>query len=467
MAKRVSADTITQITGAPGFGEQKTPIPPAPTADDLIEKTRLRLSKEVLAAQAWLDAADPENERTIEQRRKDVKQATENQQMFEDLLNDVPHGFKLVPTFYSRITTDENNAIKQEYSYSVRPRFLKFLGENYADDLRALGIPDAGIERMKGGLDPSDGKGTYYRLNVDHIVERAGSGMMGKTRSPDPDNGNRVTYDVNHLGNFVLLPEQVHEYKNKLNDLQVASDMPFQKGKWILMMVPERNEQHHGFVAQPQPKGSPLEGLQKKPLVIYHAQYVASTMTQEIAELKRLAPVRAVVRDFIDAAEAEKTTVAELADAQARQKKGGLRKAFNDAVAKDPAASDFVNGLVRPGIEDLTYSVAALYRKTTQSLERPFEKDAFFDLLRFYQSEEVRNLRADIAALPVPEAAEMVSTFRQLDADFNRVATQLRDADRVRRAANPVNDNDDKKQFRKNNFRKGNDGSRVKKPGTR
>lgn len=473
MAKRVSAETITEITGAPGFGEQKTPIPAAPTAQDLIDKTRLRLAKEVFATEAWLDAADPENERTIEMRKKDVKLAKENQQLFEELIADVPNGFKLVPTFYSRITTDENNAIKDEYSYSVRPRFLKFLGDNYADDLRALGIPEAGIERMKGGLDPSDGNDTFYRLNVDHIVERAGSGMMGKTKSPDPDNGNRVTYNVNHLGNFVLLPEQVHEYKNKLNDLQVASDMPFGKGKWILMMAPERNDIHHGFVAQPQPANSKLKGLQEKPLLSYHAQYSATTMAREISELKQLNGMRPLVRGMIETAEAEQTTVAELAETQVRQKKGGLRKSFNDAVSKDRESDILVNGLVRPAIKDLTDSFASLYRKVSKSTAQPRERDAFWDLLRLYQGDEVKNLRADVAALPVPEAAEMVSVFRQLDTDFNKLATKLKAEDAAARANRPpANDDQYKKPYNRNNNRGGNRGggqgdSRIKRPGQR
>ncbi len=473
MAKRVSAETITEITGAPGFGEQKTPIPAAPTAQDLIDKTRLRLAKEVFAAEAWLDAADRENERTIEMRQKDVKLAKENQKLFEDLIADVPNGFKLVPTFYSRITTDENNLIKDEYSYSVRPRFIKFLGDNYGDDLRALGIPEAGIERMKGGLDPSDDNDTFYRLNVDHIVERAGSGMMGKTRSPDPDNGNRMAYNVNHLGNFVLLPEQVHEYKNKLNDLQVASDMPFAKGKWILMMAPERNDIHHGFVAQPQPATSKLKGLQEKPLLGYHAQYSVITTAREISELKQLNGIRPLVRGMIETAEAGQTTVAELAEAQVRQKKGGLRKAFNDAVSKDQESDILINGLVRPAIKDLTDSFASLYRKASKSTAQPRERDAFWDLLRLYQGDEVKNLRADIAALPVPEAAEMVSVFRQLDTDFNKLAAKLKAEDAVNRANRPpANDDKYKKPYNRSNNRSGGQGggrgdSRIKRPGQR
>jgi hypothetical protein len=248
--------------------------------------------------------------------------------------------------------------------------------------------------------------------------------------------------------------------------------MPFGKGKWILMMAPERNDIHQGFVAQPQPANSKLKGLQEKPLLSYHAQYSATTMAQEIAELKQLAGMRPLVRGMIESAEAENTTVAELAEQQARQKKGGLRKSFNDAVSKDRESDTLVNGLVRPAIKDLTDSFAALYRKVSKSTAQPREREAFWDLLCLYQGDEVTNLRADIAALPVPEAAEMVNVFRQLDTDFNKLAAKLKAEDAANRASRPpANDDTYRKPYNRNN-RGGNRGggqgdSRIKRAGQR
>lgn len=472
MAKRVSADTITQITGAAAFREDQKPASAPPTTEELIEKTRTRLQKETIAAKAWLDAADPENERTIEQRTKDVVQAEANEKLFEELLKDVPKGFKLAPTFYSRITMEENDAIKQEYSYHVRPRFLKFVGENYAGDLRKLGIAEEGIERMKNGLDPEDADGKKYNLNVDHIIERAGSGTMGKTKSPDPDSPHcRETFDINHFGNFILLPEPVHEFKNKLNDLQVASDMPYGKGKWILMMVPERTAKNHGFVAQPQPANSKLEGVTAHYPGINHSRYILDVITAEIAEMKETGNIRNIVRGLVSEAGDQK--VAEAADLDARKKKGGLRQKFNDAIAKDKDSEFIVNGLVRPAIKDVTDTLTKLFRHVSYDTAGRREQD-FWDFARLFRSQQVKDLRVDIEALPVPEAAEMHRAFNLLEKDVNALADKLDAAGKARRAANPnprpkpVNDNGAKKPFNKKPFRKNNNGGgRIKQPGAR
>lgn len=468
LAKRVSADTITQITGAATFREQEKASPP-PTTADLIEKTRERLAKEVAAMQAFVDAADPENERTIEARTKDLVQAQSNQQLFETLLKDVPTGFRLEPTFYSRITMQENDAIREEYSYHVRPRFLKFVGENYADDLRALGIAEEGIERMKSGLDPEDRNGHKYNLNVDHIIERAGSGTMGKTKSADPDSmSSKPVFNINHFGNFVLLPEPVHEYKNMLNDLQVASDMPWGKGKWILMMVPERTNEHAGFVAQPQPKTSKLKGLSTNPPGQNHSQYIVEVTLGQLADMKDTGNIRTLVRELIVEADAGGKTVAETADIEARQKKGGLRKKFNDAVAKDPEAAAII-GMVRPALDDVTQNVSSLFRRVSRSTSSRNEKDAFWEFVRFFRSPEVKNLKLDAEALPLPESAEMLRTFRQIEQDMKAKADQLDAEGKAARVARGQSANDDsfkKKPFKKP-FRNGGSNSRVNRPGQR
>ncbi len=470
LAKRVAADTITQITGAAGFREQLGVPSPAPTAQEIIEKTRERLKKEVIAADAYLDAADPENERTIEARQKDVLQAGENLKMFEDLLKTVPVGFKLAPVFYSRITMEENNAIKEQYSFHVRPRFMKFVGENYGADLKALGVSDEGIERMKGGLDPEDANGNKYILNVDHIIERAGSGKMGKTPSVDPDQpGAKPTLEINHFGNFVLLPETVHEYKNKLNDLQLASDMPFGKGKWIIMMVPERDAVHHGFVAQPQPAGSKMASITGHPAGQRHNEYIVEVTSKLLAEMKDTGTIRPIVRGLVAEADQEGKTVAEMADLEARQKKPGLRQKFNAAVAKDPQMDMIVNGLVRPAVKDVAENVSQLFRKLSRDTSDRYKEQAFWDFARFFRSAAVKELRQDVEALPVVEAADMVRTFNLLEKDINALADRLDAAGKARRAANPnpvsSNDNSGKKPFRKPGG--GNGGSRVKRPGER
>lgn len=477
MTQRISADTITGITGSARFSEAGQNAAPPPSVADLADKIRTRLKKQTFAAQAVLDAADPENPRQTEPREAVLKQAQENEKTFEYILDNVPDGFRLVPVFYDRITMEENNAIKDEYSYKVRPRFLKFLGENYAKDLKALGVPDEGIERMKSGLDPVDAHGNLFNLTVDHIVERAGSGKMGTTRSADPDlPGLAPTFEVNHIGNFVLLPEKVHEFKNILNDLQEASDMPYGKGKWILMMAPERNALHHGFVAQPQKKGHPLEGVGTHPLTLRHNEFLSEIATSQFAELKEIGGMRTLVRGLIAEADKKKTTVAALAEAETRSKKQGLRKAFNDAVAKDPKAAELVDSLLRPGLRDLTESMAAHFKRVSRKTDTRHQKKAVFDFARFFRSKMIKDLRADAEALPIPEAAEMSRVFNQLTRDVNALCDRLDTEGKADRVQNgiPSNDNADsmkpyakpqgKKPYRKKQDTGGLD---IKKPGKR
>ena len=476
LAKRVSADTITGITGSARFNATGDKAAPPPSVEDLADKIRTRLKKQTFAAQAVLDAADPENERQIAPREAALKQAQENEKTFEYILDNVPDGFKLVPVFYDRITMEENNAIKEEYSYKVRPRFLKFLGENYAEDLKALGVPAEGIERMKGGLDPVDARGNLFNLNVDHIVERAGSGKMGTTRSADPDlPGLAATFEVNHIGNFILLPEKVHEFKNMLNDLLEASDMPYKKGKWILMMAPERNELHHGFVAQPQKKGHPLEGVGTHPLTFRHNQFLAEITTSQFAELKDIGNMRTLVRSLLTEAQKQKTTVAALAETETRSKKPGIRKAFNDAVAKEPKAAELVDGLLRPGLRDFTQGMAEHFKRISQKTETYNQKQAVWEFARFLRSQMVKDLRADAEALPVPESAEMSRVFNQLTRDVNAICDRL-DAEGKARRATASNDNtgdqkppSKKPQQGKKPYRKKQDPGAldIKKPGKR
>lgn len=472
MAKRVSADTITDITKSAQFGATGKEASSPPTPEDLIDKIRLRLKKQTFAAQAVLDAADPENERQIAPREAALKQAQENEKIFEDLLNNVPEGFRLAPVFYDRITMEENNAIKEEYSYHVRPRFLKFLADNYAQDLQALGVPGEGIARMKGGLDPVDARGNLFNLTVDHIIERAGSGMLGKTKSVDPDQpGSAPAFNINHFGNFILLPEKVHEYKNTLNDLQEASDMPYGKGKWILMMTPERNARQAGFVCPPQKKGHPLEGVGTHPLTLRHNQFLVEIASAQVAEIKSVESLRALVRGFVDGAAKQNTTVAALAEAESRAKKqGGLRGKFNAAVAQKPEAALLVDGLFRPHVDDIAESMSAYFKKISQKTETRNQKQAVWDFAHFFRSKMVKDLRADIEALPLPEAARLSRAFSQLATDMNAVLDRLDAEGKAKRAAGPANDNAGgkppyKKPFRKKKQDAG--GLNIKKPGQR
>jgi hypothetical protein len=471
LAKRVSADTITGITADPSNNGSTNPTPPAPSYDDLVTKIRTRLAKLTVAAEAALDAADPENERDVAGKTANLNQSRENQKTFEKMLKSVPDGFQLVPTYYSRITKEENEAIKQEYSFKVRPKFIKYLGDNHAAELKALGVPDAGIRRMKDGLDPVDGKGNLFSFSVDHIIERAGSGNMGKTKAVDPDMpGTEPVFKVNHIGNYILLTEKVHEFKNILNDLQDASDMPYGKGKWILMMAPMRTPENAGFVCPPQAPGSGLDGVGTHPQTLKHNEFVVGTTLADLEQFKNTGNMRQVVRGLI--AQAGSKPVAEAAEAEAALKKpGALRRAFAGALAADPKASEIVENFIKPALADVTTSVTTLYDNIQSNIQTPKGRFDFWEFTRFFRSQQMKDLRADVEALPFEEASTLHAKFNKIAVSMNAMADKLDAEAKARKAADPrgANDNAARKPYRRDNNRGQNNGrsNGPRKPGQR
>lgn len=438
MAKRVSADTITEITAEPAFRGRQPAESPPPSTEELIKRVRQELADRTAARKKMLTAAGPDED--PERAATALRRATEDQQQFEQMIKEVPKGFRLVPVLYSRIEPQAKADLTQEYSFHVRPRFLKFLAENHAEELKELGICDAGVERMRQGLDPANEKGEPYSVNVDHIIERNGSGVWGAQKESDPDQpGFQPKYHPNHFGNFILLPEKIHAFKNSLNDLQHASETPLGQNKWILMMVPERNELHSGFVCPKQDPSHRLAGLDLRPLDdfkrVEHGEFIVTTALSSLAELKVMPGVAPLVRGQIVEADAAHATVADLAAEQAAGKKpGNLRKSFNEAVAKQPDVQAHLDNFVKPGLREVTGYVSGLYNQLSAKLSTRKERAAFWSFARFFRSQPVKDLQMDIEALPIEEASDMQRTFRQLAGNVTRVCDKL-DADAKARRA--------------------------------
>lgn len=363
-----------------------------------------------------------------------VKYALTSQQLatqlreFEKLIADIPTGFRLAPVLYSRITQDENAEIHTEYQFQTRPRFLRFLGENYADDLRALGICDHGIARMKNGLDPANAQGEMYDVNIDHITERAGSGLWGKSKAIDPDQPDApATSHANHFGNFILLPKQVHEYKNKLNDMQHVTRTQATESMWTLMIIPERDSAHHGFVCRPQPQGHVYSGLHYRPNaphnVINHATFAVSTVAEEIAQFKRTQGLSSVIDAFKTAAAKDGKTVSRAANDDARDnKQGGLRRAFNDAVAQHPQAQRDLDTLVRPGILDVCEQLNGIYEKVKRNRDNGKRgREAWERLSSLVHGANMRGLKDAAESLPLRESSQLYFTLRRLRADMRNI----------------------------------------------
>lgn len=153
-------------------------------------------------------------------------------------------GMVLVPVVYTRISKSENQAVLDEFMETAEPAFYKRLARDHESELREAGFCDHAIAQMHKGHAPTDSEGRIYNYDVDHVIERAGGGLLSTVRridpaliQDDPDNP-QETFDVNHMSNFYFLPRELHEIKNEINGLQSAGNTPMGESKIIYMAVP-------------------------------------------------------------------------------------------------------------------------------------------------------------------------------------------------------------------------------------
>lgn len=336
----------------------------------------------------------PTSAQMIEQIRAGL--ASGDRAMFEKIITTVPEGFCLAPVLYSKIGRKQNNEVEAEFSSRVRPDFLHYLAHNYAEELGVLGICQHGIECMKKGLDPSDENGKLYYINVDHVIERAGGGDLSLQKAVDRlmPAGSTATFMVNHFSNLILLPEQVHNRKNRLNKLQKIVNIPPGQSKWVLMLVPEAGT---GYVAPPQEPQHPLHGVHMRSedtwRLIRHAEFMVDRAHDAIEAVCVAAPERS------------------------------LSMIFNDASALTPEQQERLETFVKPAVEDMALRLKDAFDAAIKS-SKPGDYRSFIQL---YHGETLCTLRREMADLPVHEV------LRQIDKALQRQFNQ--------RAAVPVNDN--------------------------
>ncbi len=412
--KKVSADTVTELTAAAGSGAAP------PTAEEMIEQIRTRLTLKVKSLAKLMQSA--------QQSGKSKKGATpafkishgravEELHEFEALVANVPNGFRLAPALYTPIDQKQNSSVYSQFGRRVRPQFMRFLANNHADELAALGISPQGIERMKKGLDPVDANGRLYDVNIDHIIERFGGGTVSTTEEVDPQmpHGSEPTYLANHFSNLILLPTQVHNLKNSLNELQQAAKTPKGQSAWILMIVPETGPGHAGYVAQPQGHLETKQGTLR----------VAHTSTLQLVTGTAFS-VDNILENII----------------------------------KDPAQKDRHKALLKPALDDLSGRLAAAFNDASKPRA---DMKAF---LRFYQGDQFKSLRGKVEALPPGETVHLRKTLQWVDdgitARFNNQSAKkaANNNKKAPAASKPVNWNQSphvphrKKKQKKNGHKK-------------
>lgn len=437
--KKVSAATITHLSSAAACNAAAS-ASPSPTVEDLV----------------------------IQLRNSDPIRAQE----FQTLLAKLPQGFALTPVLYTRITQAQGAALESEYVFSVRQRFLKFLAQTQKKALRDLGICEHGIARMARGLDPANVNGERYAVSVDHIIERGGSGTMAQARSKDELRSDSMaeTYPPNHFGNLLLLPQDIHDYKNRLNGLQDIHKLAPGESCWILMLTPVVSGQNQGFVCAPQAADRELG----------HLSVYNPNLHQQIGETKTIAvdtidAMQALVRDTsagsilfmldqlagknrpahaghsksddfneqrkLDAAYlGAGYTVADLGVAQPRSGRAAnnnhragqsvsvpsapntLRAIFNAAASHDRTVQQTVERELRPQLRELTDLLDKAHARAVASeLRTPGHKN-YSDFVQFFRGRNVRTLCLEASRYPLAESRELLTVYRRINRDITQRA---------------------------------------------
>lgn len=437
--KKVSAATITQLSAAAACNAA-VGASPAPSVEDLL----------------------------IALRNADPIRAHE----FETLLAKLPQGFALTPVLYTRIPQSQGAALESEYVFSVRQRFLKFLAQTQKQALRDLGICDHGIARMARGLDPANAQGERYAVSVDHIIERGGSGTMAQARAKDElrDDAQSETYPPNHFANLLLLPQDVHDYKNRLNGLQDIHKLSAGESCWILMLTPVTTAQNHGYVCAPQPANATLGHLalhvpnlhqqigETKTIAVDTIDamqaLVSDTsagsilgMLDQLAGKNRPAHVRRTLHDdFRDQRKVDIAyldsgcTVADLGVAQPRGQQAAnnnsrhgaparntvpsapntLRAIFNAAASHDRDMQRIVENKLRPQLRELADLLDKTYQRAlAQELRTPGHRN-YSDFVQFFRGRNVRALCVEASYYPLAESRDLLNVYRRINRDITQ-----------------------------------------------
>ena len=237
MKRDVSKKTVKHLSELT-TGFRASDVHP-PSVKFFIEKIKLKYLAMISRAELNMEASNSDG------RKEKYSQQKENYKtklkQFKKTISNIPKGFSLSAVMYSRISGEQNRKVEKEFSTYVRPRFMIYLAENHSDDLKKIGICKCGIERMRNGLEPTDKNWNFYNLTVDHIIERSGSGELGRKKEYDKKTGQYMhpTYKVNHFANLILMPHSIHnDVKNFINELQDLPSMNEGDSVWSLSLVP-------------------------------------------------------------------------------------------------------------------------------------------------------------------------------------------------------------------------------------
>ena len=288
-----------------------------------------------------------------------------------------------------------------EYTSHVRRSFLQYLANTHTHELKNLGICKHGRKQMKKGLDPDNEDGIPYAVDVDHVIERAGSGTKAFKKNVDSLMlvGSTPTYEINHFSNLFFMPNWIHSIKNELHKLQGIRDI--KKEKWMLTIVPEiMSGGRSGFIARSQKPDHPLHTL---PLVSQStaAKIVRASYKTQSAS----ASLEIILKDETVGSILEK--ISEMESSVPKQK---LSKDFNAAVSRDLLLQNIYLG----------YTLYDANRRVKEAFEAA--KGNATDMKRFertFETSEMGCLYKRVAAIPLEQAEKMHKTMQYINGSLS------------------------------------------------
>ena len=406
MKTPVSKSTITHLTRTEvARGVVSAP----PEVADLLDKARSNLIEARERTNADL-AETPQNDQdsiaALLERQKIIE---DKMKRFDDLIKNPPQGFGFAAVLYDRVETEQAHKVRREFNDRARAGFLKFLAQKQEPALKALGFGDEQIARMKDGYDPITDNGELYEISVDHIIEKSGSGKLAFKRVTDalhlaPETQEKGTYRSNHYNNLILLPDAIHKTKNFLNDVQGVNKIAHGQKRWVVMLVPVRDQQNKGYVAPPD-QNYPLK---VRPFELDRAVGLTNYKLRKVVDVYDLLEQDKFFKDVLNICD---YTMARL-EARGSFNSAGQKEEFKklEPVARaliqaDDSLKTLYEGRVAPLLIELADSLEFTYRKLSEPNVNPRYLNEFKE---FFNGQRLQRLLSKINDLPLHEAQKLV-----------------------------------------------------------
>lgn len=250
------------------------------TLDDAQQKKLLQRSGQLFAQEGFAD---------VIHHMENGKQKKLNELLVK--LAEIPDGMRIITTDYIRIEKEQNDEVWREFQEKAEPAFYRYMAANHEPALRDAGFCDYAIDCMRRGMGPTSKEGFGYNVDIDHLTERAGGGMMCREKSVDPVTGGEPIYPINHISNLCLIMRDVHvQVKNEINALQNIAEVSPGETRRIMMAVPEEDRRLLMIQTQnlradmPAPPDAAYFAMGPTILMINRLELLKDTITEATAE---------------------------------------------------------------------------------------------------------------------------------------------------------------------------------------